>query len=266
MGVLNVTPDSFSDGGRYVDADRAVAHAAAMVRDGADIIDIGGESTRPGAQRVGTEEQLRRITGVITALRETLPRTLLSVDTTRAAVAARALDLGAGMLNDVAAGTESAMISLAAERRVPIVLMHMRGGPATMQSAPKYQDVVAEVRDFLLARAGVAERAGVARDRILIDPGIGFGKALAHNIALLAALKELVATGYPVLLGTSRKSTLRTLCGVHQDPALVGATCATTTLAVAQGVRAVRVHDVLPNRQAADVASAIRGGTGVGTA
>ncbi|MCC6202856.1 MAG: dihydropteroate synthase [Gammaproteobacteria bacterium] len=258
MGVLNLTPDSFSDGGRYADDDEAIAQAETMARHGADIIDIGGESTRPGAARVDATEQLRRIESVLGALRVRLPGLLLSVDTTLPRVAERALDLGAGMLNDIAAGAEAGMFALAAERRVPIVLMHMRGAPSTMQAAPAYRDVVGEVRAYLLARAELAERAGVAREHIVLDPGIGFGKTVAHNLALLTGLPELVATGYPILLGASRKSTLRTVCGAHQDPALVGATCATTALAFTHGVRIVRVHDVLPNRQAADVAWAIR--------
>lgn len=258
MGILNVTPDSFSDGGKFASVAGAVAHASQMLRDGADIIDIGGESTRPGARRIDAAEQLGRIEEVIVALREhTSNQALLSVDTTLVAVAERALDLGVSLLNDVSAGTETDMFALAAERNVPIVLMHMQGAPATMQAAPTYHDVVLQVRDYLVGRAEQARDAGVAANRIIIDPGIGFGKTARHNVALLNALGVLTATGYPVLLGTSRKSTLRTLCGDRQDAGLIGATCATTALGVARGVRIFRVHDVLPNRQAADVAWAI---------
>lgn len=259
MGILNVTPDSFSDGGRFDAVDAAVAHARAMVKQGADIIDVGGESTRPGSRRVGADEQKTRILPVIEALHEALgDRAVLSIDTTRAPVAGAAIDAGAAIVNDVAAGTEDPdMLALVAEREVPIVLMHMRGEPGTMQDAPRYDDVAAEVEAYLLERAAAAETAGVARSRIVIDPGIGFGKTTAHNHALLAALPRFVATGYPVLLGTSRKRFL----GPDLPPEdRVYGTCVTTAMAVHAGVAIVRVHDVGANRQARDLAAAIADG------
>lgn len=255
MGILNVTPDSFSDGGKFDAVDAAVAHARTMVEQGADLIDVGGESTRPGAKRVSVDQQIARVAPVIDALSEALgDRASISIDTTRAAVAAAALDAGAVVLNDVSAGTEDPdMLALAAERGVPIVLMHMRGEPGTMQDGPRYGDVVTEVETYLLKRAAAAEAAGVARDHIVIDPGIGFGKTTAHNHALLAALPRFVATGYPILLGASRKRFL----GPDLPPAdRVYGTCVTTAMATRAGVAIVRVHDVAANRQARDVAIA----------
>ena len=268
MGSLNATPDSFSDGGRWLDVDAAVGHGRAMAGEGADVIDVGGESTRPGSQRVAAGEQRRRVVPVIRALQAALaarfPAVAISSDTTLAEVAAAALDAGATLLNDVSAGRDDpGMLALAAQRNAAIILMHMRGQPATMQDDPRYDDVVNEVRDFLLKRAAAAQQAGVARTQIMLDPGIGFGKTREHNLTLLARLDRFVETGYPVLLGTSRKRFMGSLCtsadGQPSTPAeLVGATCATTALGVAAGVALFRVHDVKPNRQAADVAWALR--------
>ncbi|MBI1335938.1 MAG: dihydropteroate synthase [Phycisphaera sp.] len=260
MGILNVTPDSFSDGGRFVGVDAAVTHAQRMAREGADILDIGGESTRPGSQGVPPPEQARRVVPVIEELVARIEGVVISVDTSSAAVAEAALDAGAVIVNDVtAARGDPDMLLLAAERGCPIVLMHMQGTPGSMQDAPRYGDVVAEVCAFLLDRANTAQAAGVVKDRILIDPGIGFGKTKSHNLALLANLDKLVALGFPVLLGTSRKRFMGAICtepdgSTPQPDELVGATCATTALGVAKGVRLFRVHDVQANRQAADVA------------
>ena len=281
MGILNVTPDSFSDGGAHNDPAAAVAHAQAMADAGADVIDVGGESTRPGSQRVGADDQIRRVVPVIRELRA-LPAALpgdvlISVDTTRAAVAEAALDAGADLINDVSAGRDDdTMFDLAARRNAPVVLMHMLGAPATMQQDPNYDDVVAEIEAFLVQRAQAAQAAGVARDRIMIDPGIGFGKTKPHNLALLHALGRFVATGYPVLLGASRKRFMGAICNPRPGPRdlsrddgltgptttikpceLVGATCATTAMGVLSGISMFRVHDVQANRQAADVAWAI---------
>ncbi|XAL97931.1 dihydropteroate synthase [Phycisphaeraceae bacterium D3-23] len=270
MGILNVTPDSFSDGGRYVDIDAAVAHGLAMAREGAGIIDVGGESTRPGAARIGADEQCRRVVDVLGSLRKSLDAegfrgVAVSIDTTLAPVAAAALDAGASIVNDVSAGRgDDAMLPLVAQREASVVLMHMLGEPGTMQDAPVYDDVVGEVLAFLQERASAAEQAGIAPDRIAIDPGIGFGKTLDHNLTLLAALDRFVATGYAVLLGTSRKrliAQLDTASGV--TPGLVsedrvGGTVATTVLGYTAGVRGFRVHDVAANRQALAVVSAIR--------
>ncbi|MCP5201988.1 MAG: dihydropteroate synthase [Gammaproteobacteria bacterium] len=259
MGVLNVTPDSFSDGGRYAAIDAARVHAERMVAEGADIIDIGGESTRPGAAPVDAAVQLARVLPIIAALRARLPATVaLSIDTRNADVAAAALDAGARIVNDVAAASAPGMLEGVAARGAGLVLMHMQGEPRTMQQAPRYEDVVAEVLEFLLARAAAAEAAGIARTAIAIDPGIGFGKTREHNLRLLAALPRFCASGYAVLLGTSRKRFMGAICAETEPTELVGATCATTALGVAAGVRIVRVHDVKPNRQAADVAWACR--------
>lgn len=260
MGILNVTPDSFSDGGRYCDTERAVRHGIAMVEEGADLIDVGGESTRPGARPVPAQEQLRRVIPVIERLSASLPARIgISVDTTSARVAGAALDAGAHWINDTSAGRDdAAMLALAAERGAPIVLMHRQGTPLSMQEGPTYADVAAEVRGFLEARAAAALAAGVSGQNVLIDPGIGFGKTLAHNLALLAGLGELVRLGWPVLLGASRKRFLRSLCGAPDFAALMPATCATTAIGVMAGVGVFRVHDVAGNRQAADVAWAVR--------
>ncbi|MEZ5444757.1 MAG: dihydropteroate synthase [Gammaproteobacteria bacterium] len=261
MGILNVTPDSFSDGGMFTRPETAVAHALRMVEEGADILDIGGESTRPGSRRVDAEEQIRRTCGVIRALRAHVPAKIaISIDTTLPAVAREALNAGADLINDIHAGGEPGMIELAAERRAPIVIMHMQGTPETMQVNPTYKDVVAEVHEFLMRRAAQAEKLGLPRDHIVIDPGIGFGKTREHNLALIQALPRFAASGYPVLLGTSRKRFMGSICNETDPRELIGATCATTALGVAAGARIFRVHDVKPNRQAADLAHALRVG------
>jgi dihydropteroate synthase len=258
MGILNVTPDSFSDGGRHLAVDAALGRAVEMVEEGASIIDIGGESTRPGAQAVSDEEQCRRVLPVLEVLRQQLPaHVVLSIDTRSCTVAAAALSAGAQLINDVSGGRDPRLLQLAARESAALVLMHMQGEPESMQMAPTYQDVVAEVLAGLLAATRAAEAAGVARDSILIDPGIGFGKTREHNLRLLAGLPQFVATGYPVLLGTSRKRFMGAICRETSPTDLMGATCATTALGVAAGVKVFRVHDVRPNRQAAEVAWAI---------
>lgn len=258
MGILNVTPDSFSDGGCFEAVTRAVAQAELMTGAGADIVDVGGESTRPGSAATPTDVQLARVIPVIEALRAARPAGVISVDTRSAAVAAAALAAGARIVNDVGGGRAPGMLETVAAHGAAIVLMHMQGEPATMQAAPSYRDVVGEVLDFLLARAEAAEDAGIPRAAVALDPGIGFGKTREHNLRLLAALPRFVASGYAVLLGTSRKRFMGAICAETEPRELVGATCATTALGVAAGVRIVRVHDVKPNRQAADVAWACR--------
>ncbi len=261
MGILNVTPDSFSDGGRYLDIEAAVAQGLTMRDQGADIIDLGAESTRPGSQPVPAAEQERRVLDVIRRLREQIPPTVpFSIDTTSAQVAEAALNAGANWINDTSAGCDDPeMLSLAAERGAPIVLMHRRSHD--MQAAPQYTDVVREVIGHLADRVEAALAAGVAAEQILLDPGIGFGKRLEHNLALMAGLGELVDLGFPVLLGTSRKRFLGTVCGGLEPSALMPATSATTAIGVMAGVQVFRVHDVAGNRQAADVAWAVRSGT-----
>ena len=259
MGVLNVTPDSFSDGGLHHDPDKAVARAREMVEQGADIIDIGGESTRPGADRVPAEEQLKRVLPVIRHLRQELPADLpISIDTTSTRVAGAALEQGAIIVNDISAGREDpGMLRLVAEAGVTYVIMHMQGTPGTMQDNPRYDDVVAEIRSFLLERAEAAEDAGIRRENLVIDPGIGFGKSKRDNLDIINNLGRFTATGYKVLLGTSRKRFMGSICDISSHSELVGATCATTTIGVLAGVHILRVHDIKENRQALDVAWAL---------
>lgn len=267
MGVLNITPDSFSDGGQFVDIDQAAEHGLQMARDGATIIDIGGESTRPGSERVGADEQINRVVEPIRKLRvaldgQGLGHVAISIDTTLADVARAAIDAGAAMLNDVSAGREDgAMFDLAAERGVPIILMHMLGEPGTMQDAPQYDDVVQEVLALLIQRAEAAQGAGVAREKIWLDPGIGFGKTLEHNLALLGSLDRFVATGYPILLGVSRKRFIADCCQPFASPDAADrlpGTLAANLIGAQSGVAALRVHDVAEHRQALSVHRAVQ--------
>ncbi len=259
MGVVNVTPDSFSDGGVYADPGEATAAGIAMIDSGADLVDVGGESTRPGAPRVPAEEELRRIIPVISDLAAV--GAAVSVDTSRAVVAEAALDAGACLVNDVSGGADPDMFALVAKRRVPYVLMHGRGPSADMQSRASYRDVVADVSVELRERLQVALAAGIRRDALVLDPGIGFAKTGTHNWALLAALDQLQELGQPLLIGTSRKSFLgRLLADSAGRPRPVdrrdAATVATTALAAAHGVWAVRVHAVRASADAVRVAAA----------
>ena len=256
MGVLNVTPDSFSDGGRFASIEAAVAHALRMVDEGAGLIDVGGESTRPGAQAVGAEEEIRRVVPVIEALaaRTKVP---ISIDTSKPAVMTAAVRAGASMINDVRALREPGALEAAAETEAAICLMHMQGEPRTMQADPRYDDVVAEVRDFLRERADACLASGIAKDRLVIDPGIGFGKRLEHNLALLAGLPALTGLGWPVLVGVSRKSMFATLLGRDVDERLAGGVAAATA-AVLAGASIVRTHDVAATVDAVKVAIALR--------
>jgi dihydropteroate synthase len=259
MGVVNVTPDSFSDGGLYLDSAAAVAHGLQLAAEGAAILDIGGESTRPGASPVGEQEEMRRVVPVIeelsSAAGDDAPQ--ISIDTSKAAVARAALDSGASLVNDVTAfRADPALAGLVAERGCDCCLMHMLGEPRTMQEDPRYGDVVADVKAFLEERLAFAVSQGVAEDRILLDPGIGFGKTVAHNLELLRRLDELVALGRPVVIGTSRKSFLGRLTG-RSDPALrLPGTIATNVIAYERGARVFRVHEVAPVRDALLVAAA----------
>jgi dihydropteroate synthase len=291
MGVVNVTPDSFSDGGLFLDAPAAVAHGRELAAQGAEILDIGGESTRPGAEPVGEAEELRRVLPVIEGLVGVLgaprdgsradgarqaqvddvdgkePQTQLSVDTTKAAVARAALAAGASLVNDVSAlRADPEMAGVVAECGAQCCLMHMQGEPRTMQRAPRYEDVVDDVKAFLEERMGFAVRAGIAEKRLLLDPGIGFGKTLAHNLELLRRLKELTTLGRPLVVGTSRKSFLGRLIAdaegreapVDTAERLPG-TLATSVLAYERGATVLRVHDVVPMRAALVVAAATLG-------
>lgn len=260
MGILNVTPDSFSDGGKHNDPASAVKHALKMVRNGANIIDVGGESTRPGAESIDTPEQLSRVLPVIQQLRSELPSDFpISIDTTDIKVAVAAVEAGVNWLNDISAAEDSIeMLRLAADNNLPIVLMHRQGKSATMQDAPYYDDVCKEVFSYLLKRAEAAVAKGMSKCHIILDPGIGFGKLFEHNTTILRNLSVLCQYGYPVLVGTSRKRFLATICDEKEPSRLGVATAATTALAVQSGVKIFRVHDVKENRQAADVAWAIQ--------
>jgi dihydropteroate synthase len=268
-GVLNVTPDSFSDGGRFLEPERAVAHGLALAADGADWIDVGGESTRPGAARVGAREQRERVLPVIEGLRERLDLPI-SIDTTLADVARAALDAGATVVNDVSAGREDPeLVPLVAERGAGLVLMHMRGTPADMQRDPRYEDVLAEVRDFLTGRLETCRAAGVDRQRLWIDPGIGFGKTLGHNLTLLRGLERLGELGAPLFVGVSRKSFLAAVraeegLGPGNDGERLGGTLAALLHCARKGAAVLRVHDVARAAEALALLRALEGPHGAG--
>jgi dihydropteroate synthase len=256
MGVVNVTPDSFSDGGRYLEPRAAIAHGLELEREGAAILDVGGESTRPGAEPVPADEELRRVMPVIEALAEATTSAQLSIDTSKRSVADAALRAGARLVNDVTAFRgDPDMAALVAASDVDCCLMHMLGEPRTMQRDPRYDDVVAEVKAFLEERMEFAVGEGVAEERIMLDPGIGFGKTVEHNLELLWRVDELVALGRPVVIGTSRKSFLGRLTGRPLDQRLAG-TIATNVLAYERGARVFRVHDVAPVHDALTVTTA----------
>ena len=259
MGIINVTPDSFYDGGRRLDADRAIADGLALIQEGADIIDIGGESTRPGARPVPEQEELERVLPVIRGLRS-VTKVPISIDTYKASVAQQALHEGADIVNDVSAlRFDAEMAALAAAEKVPVVLMHMLGTPRTMQSEPRYDDVLREVIDFLAQRIQFAAQAGIERQNIIVDPGIGFGKTLDHNLALLRGLSAFGALGQPLLVGASRKAFIGRILGTEADQRLEGSLAAAVA-AVMGGADIVRVHDVKETRRAIRVADAIRSG------
>lgn len=258
MGIVNVTPDSFYDGGRFHEAGAAVEHARRLAAQGADIIDIGGMSSRPGAAEISVAEELRRVLPVVDAVVETATAAV-SVDTCRAETARVALEHGVHMVNDITALADPLLGRLVADAGAGLVLMHMQGTPATMQVAPHYEDVVAEVGRYLIERAGRARAAGVAPEAIVIDPGIGFGKTVAHNLQLLRRLAELAALGYPVLVGTSRKSFIGKVLGVEAEDRLVGS-LASVVVARLAGASLFRVHDVAETRQVLAMTEAVRRG------
>lgn len=258
MGILNTTPDSFSDGGKFTQLENALVHALQMISEGAEIIDVGGESTRPGAESVSAEQQIQRVVPVIEAIRSRSD-VLISIDTTLSEVANAALNVGANIINDVSAGNDDAkMFELAAQKNVPIILMHAQGTPKTMQKNPYYENVVLEVLNALKQRANAAILAGVKKENIILDIGIGFGKRKQDNLELLAHLNDFVVLGFPVLLGTSRKRFMGAICNVNEPAELISATAVTTALGVMAGVKLFRVHDVKENKQALDVALAIK--------
>ncbi len=258
MGVVNVTPDSFSDGGRFIAPADAIAHGIELARAGAAVVDIGGESTRPGADPVDVRTECDRVIPVIRGLREAISIPI-SIDTTKSEVAARAIEAGASIVNDVSAGTiDSGMLPVVARAGVGYVAMHMQGEPRSMQADPHYHDVVADVVAFLADRLDAARAAGIAEDSLMVDPGIGFGKTIDHNLALLANLDELIAgLGMPLLVGTSRKSFLGRITGVDTPAARDDATLATVMWALERGATMVRVHDVQGSVQVAAVLGAL---------
>ena len=258
MAILNLTPDSFSDGGKWNRPEQVIEGVGAMIEQGADIIDVGGESTRPGSQRVNAEEQKARVIDAVAAISERYPDTVISIDTTLSEVAEAALDNGASMLNDISAGRDDpALLELAAARRVPICLMHMQGEPSTMNEHPYYDDVVAEVCDFLVSQAEAAKGCGVNDSDIILDPGIGFGKNTDHNLDLLKHLNKITTLGYAVLLGTSRKRFMGQVCRADEPQQRVPASCATTILGLQAGAKIFRVHDVWQHKQVMDLMAAL---------
>jgi dihydropteroate synthase len=255
-GIVNVTPDSFSDGGAFLDPERAIAHGRKLAGEGADVLDVGGESTRPGAEAVPAEEELRRVRPVVEAIAAD-GGPAVSIDTSKSAVAAAALDAGATIVNDVTAlRADPDLAALCAERESELILMHMLGDPRTMQENPTYDDVVEEVKAFLAERIEFAVSAGVDEERIWVDPGIGFGKTVEHNLELHRRLTELAELGRPIAFGSSRKSFIGKLTGAEVDQRL-GGTIASNVIAYANGARMLRVHDVGPMRQALTVAEAV---------
>lgn len=257
MGILNVTPDSFSDGGQFLDAGKAVAHGVMMAKAGAAIIDVGPESTRPGSERVGADEQIARAIPVIEKLSRQ-SRAVVSIDTTSVEVAAEAIEAGAGMINDITALADERMAELASKAEVPVVLMHMQGSPATMQEDPQYDDVVKEIIDFLGKRANFAQSFGIDKEMIFIDPGIGFGKTCEHNLELLRNIDAFVATGYKVLVGASRKRFIGQIIGKESPGERLFGTAATAALCAQAGVAVVRVHDVPEMAEVVKVANSIK--------
>lgn len=262
MGILNITPDSFSDGGLYADAERALAHAREMASQGADIIDIGGESTRPGAEAVPEDEEIRRVVPVIERLSKEIS-VPISIDTYKSNVANRALKAGASIVNDISGLRFSPdMAKVIADHGAAVVIMHIKGTPRDMQANPVYEDVVAEVMDYLEEGIGLAVKAGVGRDRILVDPGIGFGKTVEHNLILINRLSEFRALGMPIVLGSSRKRFIGTVLGV-QDPAKrLEGTAATVAIGIERGARVIRVHDVAHMAKVAMMTDAVVSQTG----
>jgi dihydropteroate synthase len=264
FGILNVTPDSFSDGGLYASADGAVAAAARMANERADVIDVGGESTRPGSKPVPADEQIRRTVDVIRALSERFGPggPAISIDTRSAKVAAAALDVGATIINDISAmRDDTAMAALVAERGAGVVLMHMQGTPATMQQNPTYDDVVEEIKAFLVERMDAAVSAGISRERVIVDPGIGFGKTTAHNLKILESVDVFRSLGCPVMVGPSRKRFIGDVLDIGDPQARVMGTAAAVAACVLAGIECLRVHDVAACRQVADVCAAIRRGS-----
>ena len=258
MGILNTTPDSFSDGGKHQVLDQALYSAEAMLQHGATILDIGGESTRPGAAEVSEAEELQRVVPLISAIRQRFD-CVISVDTSKAAVMSAAVQAGADIINDIRSLQEPGALAVAAKLQVPVCIMHMQGAPRTMQQSPQYTDVVQDVLQWLLLRVKECQQAGIIASNIILDPGFGFGKTLRHNYQLLAALDQFISTGFPVLAGMSRKSMIGQLLDIPVSERLAGS-LACATIAAAAGAQIIRVHDVKETVQAVRVAAAVRYG------
>ena len=258
MGVLNVTPDSFSDGGQFFTVSNAVARAKQLVEEGADIVDIGGESTRPGSDTVDADEELRRVASVIEQLATDLA-VPISIDTYKPVVAKACLERGARMINDISGlrHENGKMLEIAAEHQVPVCIVHMQGLPKTMQQEPQYHDVVSEIKEFFSERVEAAKSAGIQSENIILDPGIGFGKTLEHNLILLRRLIEFTELGFPLLIGTSRKSFIGKISDLPAEQRLEG-TIASNVLAVLNGAKMVRVHDVREHKRAFEIIDAIK--------
>ena len=257
MGIVNVTPDSFSDGGMFRDPEAAVEHGLRLLGEGADVLDVGGESTRPGSDEVDADEERARVLPVVEGLRRGAAQALLSVDTRKAGVARDALAVGADVVNDIAAGADPEMFGVVATAGAGMIMMHMQGEPKTMQADPRYEDVVAEVRSFLAERLDAAVAAGIGRDRLCVDPGIGFGKTLGHNVELLRAIGSFRDLGVPVLVGPSRKRFIGELSGVEEPAGRLAGSLAAAVWCASQGVEMVRSHDVGETVRALRVVDAI---------
>ncbi len=256
MGILNVTPDSFSDGGLFIDVNSAIEHANKMIEDGADIIDIGGESTRPGAEAVPVDVELNRVIPIISELSKSTD-ICISIDTYKSEVAKIAIDNGACMVNDISAMSDPNMADVVAKSGVPIVLMHKKGNPKDMQISPHYESLIEEIIQYLHNKIDVAERSGIASDKIIIDPGIGFGKTVAHNLEILRRLSEFKSLGKPILIGTSRKSFIGKTLNIDDPKDRIYGTSATVAIAIANGADIIRVHDVKQMKMVAQMTDAI---------
>ncbi|MGB9595907.1 MAG: dihydropteroate synthase [Candidatus Poribacteria bacterium] len=256
MGILNVTPDSFSDGGLFVNVESAIEHAKKMIQDGADIIDIGGESTRPGAEAISIDVELSRVIPVISELSKSTD-VCISIDTYKPEVAEIAIDNGACMVNDISAISDPKMAKVVAKSGVPIVLMHKKGTPKDMQISPHYNSLIDEIKKYLQDKVNMAERSGISSDKIIIDPGIGFGKTVEHNLEILRRLNEFKSLGKPILIGTSRKSFIGKILNIDDPKERIDGTSATVAIAIANGADIIRVHDVKQMKMVAQIADAI---------
>ncbi len=258
MGVLNVTPDSFSDGGMYLNLEKALLHVEKMISEGADIIDIGGESSRPGAEPVSEKEELRRVLPIIKAVRNKFPQILISVDTYKSSVAKASIEAGADIINDISAMRfDDNMVKVVKKYNTPVVLMHMKGTPRNMQKNPQYKDVVAELMDFFSERINFALKNGIKKENIIIDPGIGFGKNLEHNLSILKNIDKFLKFNVPVLLGASRKSYIGMITNENNPQKRIYGTIATNLFAFSKGIKFFRIHDIYEHKQALDVFIAI---------